>query len=91
MKYTLNHAVITISPVHSPGCRQIIGALKLDARDLLNDVDQLINRDQLAATQINRVNELAVENHFCPFDAVVDVHEAACLISITPDLYFVLT
>src|SRR5271166_1402059 len=85
MKYAPNHTVIAISPVHSPGCRQIIGALKLYACDLLNDVDQLINRDQLVATQVYRVNKIAVEDHLGPFNAVVDVHEAACLVSVTPD------
>src|SRR5260370_13404295 len=35
--------------------------------------------------------KIAVEDHLFPFNTVVDVHEAPSLISVTPDLNFVLT
>src|SRR5690606_30706752 len=36
--------------------------------------------------QVNRLQDVARQNRFCPFEAVVDVHEGTRLVSISPNL-----
>src|SRR5438270_4850100 len=44
----LNQRVIRVAPIHSLGRREVVAALELQAGDLLDDVDELIDRDQFA-------------------------------------------
>ena len=53
-----------------------------------DQVDKTVDRDQLVGTEIDRLFDLAVHHHVDAPDAVVDVHEAAGLQAVAPDLDF---
>src|SRR5690606_7699196 len=54
--------------------------------DAFRDVDQLIDRHQLIAAEIERLLDQAVHNELSALDAVVNEHEAAGLLPVPPDL-----
>src|ERR1700730_11954041 len=60
--------------------------LQLYAGDFFHNIDQLIDGDELAAPEIERVDVIAVHDHLCTFHTIVDPHEAARLFAVAPDL-----
>src|SRR6266487_3050468 len=78
--------VVAVATVHALGRFQVIIALQLHAGDPLDEIHQLIDGDQFVAAQVERFDNLALEDGLRSFQAVVDVHEAAGLMTITPDL-----
>ena len=58
--------------------------------DLFHHVHQLIDGDQFTAAQIDGFVDVAFEDCFHTLDAVVDVHEAAGLMAVTPNLDLVI-
>ena len=63
--------------------------LELDSGDALDDIDELIDGDQLVATEIDRLAEITVHNSLSAFEAIVDVHEAPRLIPVAPNFNLV--
>ena len=51
-----------------------------------DDVDQLVDGDQLAAAQVERLGVVALYDPLGAVDAVVDVREAAGLFAVAPDI-----
>ena len=91
VKGLLNHGVVAIPAIHSLRGREIVVPFDLDAGDVLNDLNELIDRDQFAAAQIDRIDNVAAHDHLDALQAVIDVHEAASPGAITPDFDFMLT
>ena len=57
-----------------------------DTGDLRHDVHELVDAHELTAAEVDRVLDAAVQDRLGAVDAVVDVHEAAGLLPVAPDL-----
>src|SRR3712207_7874957 len=57
-------------------------SLELDARDVLDDVDELVDRDHLAAAEVDRLEDVRAHDRLRAVHAVVDVHEAPRLLAV---------
>src|SRR6185295_10540862 len=58
----LDLGVVAVAAVHALGSAQVVGPLQLDAGDVLGDVDQLVDRHELTRAQIDRFQNVAVED-----------------------------
>src|SRR5438876_2606947 len=87
----LDQRVVAVAPVHSFGRFQVISPFQLHARDLLDNVHQPVDRHQFITSEIDWLQYVAGQDRFCPFQAIVDIHETARLMSIPPDLNLVPT
>ena len=76
-----------LRPATPLGSGQVVFAFQLDAGDLFDLGEQLVDGDQLARTQVDRRGNqvVAMRDRSMPFDAVVDVHETAGLGAVAPD------
>ncbi len=86
----LDQCVVAAPSAHALWGGEVIAAIQLDARDLLDDVDQLVDRDQLTAAEIDRRDDVARHDRLGSEHAVVDVGEAARLLTVAPDLDLVM-
>src|ERR1043166_3721359 len=77
--------VVAVAAVHALGRLEIVPALELDAGDGFDDVDEAVDRDDFAAAEVDRFEDVAVEDLLRAFQAIRDVHEAAGLIAVAPD------
>jgi hypothetical protein len=82
----LDQCVIAVAPSNSLGGGEVVVSLELDACDVLDDVDQLVDRDQLARTEVDRIGKVTLVEHLDALDAIVHVHERAGLLAVAPDL-----
>src|SRR5439155_26938092 len=57
--------------------------------DFLHNVHELIDRDELAASQIEWIDVITLHNHLRALHAIVYPHKTARLFSIAPDFDFV--
>src|SRR5271166_1743403 len=80
-----NEGVIAVAAVDALGSAQIVIPLQLHARNLFGDVHKLVDGDQLAGTDVDGFQNVAFKEIDDALYAVVDVHEAAGLLSIAPD------
>jgi len=85
--------VFDVGVVHTilPGLEVGLETYYKSARDLLDDPDEFIDRDHLLAPEVDRLFDRRVHDPLGSLDAVVDVHEAAGLLAISPDLDLVPT
>ena len=90
MQILLDQGVVAVAAVDAFGRAQIVIALQLDSRDFLDHVHELVDGDRFARTQVDRLQDVGVHDLLNAVGAIVDVHEAARLISAAPDLDFVL-
>src|SRR5437764_6820240 len=81
-----DHRVITVASPHALRGEDVVAANQADSGDLLDDVDELVDRDHLAGAKVDRLVDVAGHDLQRALDAVVDVHEAPGLPSIPPDL-----
>src|SRR5215218_4766348 len=65
---------------------EVVAPLQLHARDVLDDVDELVDRDELGRAEVDRLADVALHNLRRAVQAVVDVHEAPRLLPVAPDL-----
>src|SRR5262245_52243020 len=70
----LDEGVVGVATIDALGSRQVVLALELDLGDLLDDVDQLVDADQLARAEVDRLDPVAVGDLVDALDAVRDVH-----------------
>src|SRR5712691_1853623 len=85
-KLSEDHAVVRVSPVHSLRRTEIVVPPELDPSDLFGDIHQSIDADQLAGSEIDRLENFAFSNRQSAPNAIVDVHERAGLGTVAPDL-----
>ena len=85
-EHFLDERVVGVAAVHALRGLQVVGALELDAGDVLDDVDELVDGDELAAADVDGFDEIAVGEHLRALEAVVDVHERTGLVAVAPDL-----
>ena len=84
----LDQRIVAVAAVDTLWRLQIIGALELNTGNVLDDIDQPVDGDNLTAAQIERFEDIAVQDGLRPFEAIINIHETAGLKAITPDLDF---
>src|SRR5215472_11096328 len=84
-----NLGIVAVASVHSFWRIELVAAFQLHAGNVFHDVDQLINGDEFARPKIQWLVDFAFREGDCASDAVVDVHKAACLVTVAPDLNLV--
>src|SRR5207253_1525498 len=57
-----------------------------DAGNVFDDVDELIDRDELVAADVERLATVAGHQPVRALEAVVDVHEASRLLAVAPHI-----
>jgi hypothetical protein len=83
--------VIAVAPIYTFRGLQVVIPLHLYFRNVLYDVHQLIDRNQLIASEIERLVNFTLEDRLDAFKAIVYVHETAGLVTIPPDFDFVIS
>src|SRR6185312_16193319 len=78
--------VVRIPPAHTLRGVQLVFPLQFEARDLLDDGDELVDGDELGAAEIDRLDDVGIGERLGPMNAVVYVHERPGLLTIAPDL-----
>ena len=68
------------------GRAQVVSALELHLGNVFGNVDKLIDRNDLACAEIDRINDVALHDCDRSLEAIIDVLEAACLPAVAPDL-----
>ncbi len=83
----LNEGVVAVAPGHAARGGQVIVTFELDAADRFGQADEVVDRDQLARTEVDRRGDqlVAVHNLVDAEDAVIDIHEAAGLFAVAPE------
>src|ERR1700739_609045 len=83
--------VVAVAPIDTLGGVQLVTKLQLHARDVFNNVDKLIDGDEFIRPKVQRLADIAFRDCPGPLGAVIDVHEAAGLMAVAPDLDLMLT
>src|SRR5437763_6043777 len=86
VEFFLNQGVVAVAAVDAFGGAEIVVALQLDAGDLFDDVDGLVDGDELVGAEVERLVDVALGDLPSAEGAVVDVHEGAGLLAVAPDL-----
>src|SRR5437763_4764716 len=86
-----NFRVVAVATVDTFGRLQIVNALEFHAGNFFHQIDQAIDRDQLVAANVERTGDGTLHHQERAFEAIIDVHEAARLLTVAPDLDFILT
>ena len=60
-EYFLNERVVAVAAVDALGGVEVVVALELDAGDLFDDVDELVDGDQFAGAEVDGLEDVAVE------------------------------
>src|SRR6266508_1327826 len=55
--------VVAVPAADALGLGQVVPPLELDAGDLLDDVDEAVDRDQLGAADVDRLGDVALHQH----------------------------
>src|SRR5579872_22187 len=84
----LDLGVVAVAAVHTLRSGKIVNAFELRTGDLFRNIDQLVDRHHLRRSQVERFNHVRVHDHLRALEAIVDVHEAARLVAVTPDRNF---
>ena len=86
MKSGLDQCIVTIPSVDSLRCIKPVVSFKLHIRDRFNDVRQSVDRDELVRADVDWFNDVTLHQFQDTSNAIVDVHEAASLPSVAPNL-----
>src|SRR5581483_1535861 len=89
-KKLFDERIVAVAAFDSLGRTQVVTPLELDSRDVLHHVDQLVDRNQLAAAKVERFENIARQDRLRPMNAVIDIHETARLMAVSPNLDLVL-
>src|SRR3954447_9120263 len=82
----VEHRVVGVATAYALGSGQVVILGHRDAGDVLEDADHLVDRDELGRAEVDRLDVVTGEDLLAAADAVVDVHEAAALLAVTPDV-----
>src|SRR3974390_702430 len=86
MQQFLDQGIVTVPAVDALRRAEIVMAFELDAGNLFSNVDELVDGNRLARTKVDGVENIRLHNQVDPFQAIVDVHEAAGLLATAPNL-----
>lgn len=82
----LDERVVTAPTPHPLGGAKVVFPLQPYPGNVFRDVDQLVHRDHLRASQVERLADVALHNLSRSIDAVVDGHKAPGLLTIPQNL-----
>ena len=86
-----DEGVVAVAAVDALGGLEIVGAFELDAGDVFDDVDELVDGDQFVAAEVDGLDDVAPEEVLGSLEAIGDVHEGPGLMSVAPDFDIVFT
>src|SRR5262249_11274317 len=81
-----DHRVVGVPPANALRRIEVVASLQAEAGDLLDDADELVDRDELRRAQVDRVDDVADHDLRRSVEAVVDIPEAPGLLAASPDL-----
>src|SRR5262245_43445972 len=84
--FTPDLGVIGIAATHALRSVQLVAAFQLYAGDVFQNGNHLVDGHQLVAAQIQRFTAFALQDAERAFHAIVDIHEAAGLFAVAPDI-----
>src|SRR5262249_46331414 len=82
---TQDQRIVAVPASDTFGCVEVVLSLEFHLSNFLSDIDELINRDEFAATEIDRLDNFALHNSRRTLQAVIDIHETPRLEPISPD------
>src|ERR1700722_10620189 len=85
----LYEGIVTVTAVDALGGFQVVTALELDAGDALDDVHQLVDGNEFAAAEVDGFKNVAGQDGLSAFQTIINIHEAAGLVAVSPDFNFV--
>src|ERR1017187_9071627 len=84
-----DQGVIAVAPVYAFWSISVIGALESNAGNLFHKINQAVDAHEFTGSEIDWLVDFAIHNRLRALYAVVDIHEAACLLPVSPDVDFV--
>src|SRR5678809_1035077 len=85
-EYLLDQRIVRVSAIHTLRSSEVVSASNRKPGDILHDVNQVIDRDELTASQVDGIHEVALHQHLRPTDAIGDELERSSLLARAPDL-----
>ena len=85
-QFSLDQGVVAVATSHALWGTEVVLAVQLDAGEPLGQIDQLVDGHQFVAAEIQGFGDVRLCDTDRALDAVVDVHEAAGLFAVAPDL-----
>src|SRR5262249_6716034 len=70
---------------------KVVFPFQTDTGNIFHNIDKLVDGDKLTAAQVYWFADITFENGLRAIGAVIDVHEAACLLTIAPDFDLVIS
>src|SRR6185437_114798 len=83
-KALLNARVVAIATVYAPRRKQVVAPLEMNSGEAFNQGDELIDGDEFAGAEIQRLADIALGDQPGSYNAVIDVHEAPRLRAVAP-------
>ncbi len=85
-KLLFDQGIVAVSTVDALRRTEIVVTLELDAGEAFSQINELIDCHQFIRTKIQWLENITRGNHLGAFRTVVDIHERAGLLPITPYL-----
>lgn len=86
----LDEGIVAVAPIDAFRGAQVVVALQLNARDIFNDIHELIDGHAFSRSEVDGIMpRFTVRDHVDAFEAIGDVHEGAGLIAVAPNFNFV--
>src|SRR6266478_9564990 len=88
LKNLLNERIVAVATSHPAGSAQFVLTIELYPRDFLHLRNKVVNGNKLAGTKVYRRGDkvVAVRDHVNALHAIINIHEAARLETIAPNL-----
>src|SRR5207244_2032642 len=87
-EHLLDASVVAIASVHAFGRAQVVSAFQFHPANVFDDIDELIDRYQLATADVERSWNISLHHHASALQAIIDIHEATRLMTVAPNLDF---
>src|SRR5205823_4939879 len=82
----INKCIVAAAAANAFGRVHLVAPLDPDPSDVLHHVDQLINRDQLVAADVDWLADVAGHQRARAVHTIVDIGEAPRLLAVPPHL-----
>ena len=79
MQILPDEGVVAVAAIDALRRAEIVVALQFDACKFLGEINELVDRDGLARTQIDGLHDFRVHHEVDALQAVIDIHETAGL------------
>ncbi len=79
-------SIVAVAPTHALGARQVMALGEVLAGDVADEIDEAVDGDQLVRPEVQRFMVAGFHDPIDALNAIVDMHERACLKAVAPDL-----